>query len=99
MYEQFSNILLLEETKSVESNSLGSVFVAMKQLYEHFRSLRCHLQIMSATCKGPTFTHGENQSALCGTSTPEPTLKKKNQSITCHIVYEGISRDEWKNAC
>ena len=41
---------------------------------------------------------GDNQSALCNTTVLEFTMKKKCQRIACHLVKEGVARDEWRNA-
>jgi hypothetical protein len=41
-----------------------------------------------------TYVYGENQSVLANTTIPESKLKKKSQSIACHFVREGDTRDE-----
>ena len=35
---------------------------------------------------------------LCDAALPDSTLKKKGQSIACHLVREGVARDEWRTA-
>ena len=35
---------------------------------------------------------------MCNETVLESTLKKKCQSIACHLVREGVARDEWRIA-
>jgi hypothetical protein len=85
-----------KKQSSVESSSFGSEFVAMKQCCEYLRGLRYKLRMMGIPCEGPVYIQGDNQSVLANTSIPDPTLKKKNQSIAYHFVREGAARDEWR---
>ena len=48
--------------------------------------------------EGPVFMCGDNMSASCNTTEPESALKKKCQSIACHLTREGVARDEWITA-
>ena len=51
--------------------------------------------MMGMSCEGPSHVYGDNQSVLCNTTMPDSTLKKKSQSIACHLIREGVARDEW----
>ena len=53
---------------------------------------------MGIPCEGPACIFGDNKSALCDTSVPDSTLKKKSQSIAYHLIREGAARDEWRTA-
>ena len=79
----------------MESSSFGSEFIAMKQCCEYVRGLRYRLRMMGIPCEGPTYIHGDNQSALANTSIPDSILKKKSQSIAYHFVCKGAAQDEW----
>ena len=70
----------------------------MKHLCKCLRGFHCKLQIMDIMCKRPYFIYGDNQSVLCNTTIPESTLKKKSKSIACHLVREGVVRNEWRTA-
>jgi hypothetical protein len=85
-------------SKSVESSSFGSEFIAMKQCCKYIRGLRYKLQIMGIPCEGPAYISGDNQSVLANTTIPDSVLKKKSQSIAYHFVHEGSARDEWRTA-
>ena len=52
--------------------------------------------MMGMPCEGPSCVHGNNKSALCNTTMPDLTLKKKSQSIAYHLTREGVARDEWR---
>jgi hypothetical protein len=54
--------------------------------------------MMGVPCDGPAYIKGDNQSVLANTTIPDPTLKKKSQSIAYHFVREGAARDEWRTA-
>ena len=83
---------------SVESSSVGSEFVAMKQCCEYIRGLRYKLRMMGIPVEGPMYIYGDNQSVLANTTIPDSTLKKKSQSIAYHYVHEGVARDEWRTS-
>ena len=54
--------------------------------------------MMGIPCEGPAFIEGDNQSVLANTTIPDSTLKKKCQSISYHLIREGVARDEWRTA-
>ena len=83
---------------SVESSSFGSEFVAMKQCCEYVGGLRYKLRMMGIPVEGPTYIYGDNQTVLANTTIPDPTLKKKSQSIAYHFVCEEVARDEWRTS-
>ena len=82
----------------VESSSLGSEFVAMKQCCEYIHGLRYKLRMMGIPVQGPTCIYGDNQSVLANTIIPDSTLKKRSQSIAYYFVCEGAARDEWRTS-
>ena len=82
-----------KKQNSVESSTFGSEFCAMKQCCEHLRGLRHKLRMMGIPVEMPALIFGDNQSVLCNTSLPDSTLKKKTNSICCHLVREGAARD------
>ena len=45
-----------------------------------------------------TYILGYNQSVLCNTSKPHPSLKNKSSSIAFHFVREGTAKKEWRTA-
>ena len=53
--------------------------------------------MMDIKINGPAFVYGDNQSVLANTTVPYLPLKKKSNSIVFHFVYEGTTRDEWRN--
>ena len=63
-----------------------------------FAGFKHKLQMMGFTREGPVLMHGHNQSASCNTTVPDSTLKMKHQIIVCHLVREGVTRDEWRTA-
>ena len=80
----------------VESSSHGREFVALKQCCEYIIGLRYKLRMMGIPCVGPAYIEGDNQSVLANTTIPDSKLKKKNQSICCHVVREGSAWDVWR---
>ena len=54
--------------------------------------------MMGIPVEFPTFTFGDNQSVLVNSSKPHSSLKKKSSSIAFHIVREGLTKDEWRDA-
>ena len=42
----------------------------------------------------PAHIHGHNKSVLANTNILDSTLKKKSQSMSYHLVREGVARDE-----
>ena len=55
--------------------------------------------MMGMPCEGPSCVCGDNQSVLCNATVPDSTLKKKSQSITYHLIREGVAQDEWRTTC
>eukprot|EP00957_Ditylum_brightwellii_P071522 5437883-Ditylum_brightwellii.AAC.1 len=51
---------------------------------------------MDIPCVGPAYIYGDNQSLLANLTIPDPTLKKKSQSIAYHFMREGSAMDEWQ---
>ena len=43
---------------------------------------------------GTATIFGDNKSVLCNTRIPEPTLKKKSQSIAYDLIREGAAKDK-----
>ena len=41
---------------------------------------------------------GDNQSILVNITNPDSTLKKTSQSIACHFIREGATKNEWRTA-
>jgi hypothetical protein len=83
---------------SVETSSLGSEFVAVKQYCEYLRGTRYKLRIMGIPVNGPCYICGDNQSVLANTTESGSTLNKKSQSIAYHFVREGVANDEWRTS-
>ena len=54
--------------------------------------------MMGIPCDSPACVEADNQSALANTAIPDSALKKKSQSVACHMVREGVARDEWRAA-
>ena len=54
--------------------------------------------MMGIACECHVLAHGHNQSILRNARVPESTLKKKSQSVACHLVREGFTWDEWRIA-
>ena len=87
-----------KKKNSVESSSFGSEFTAMNQTCECLRGFKCKLQTMGISCEGPSFMCVDNQSVSRDIEALEHVPKKKCQSIACHLVIEGVARDEWRTA-
>ena len=85
-----------KKQNSVESSSFGSEFTAMKQCCEYIKGLVYKLRMMGIPCDGPAYIEADNQSVLANTTIPDSTLKKKSQSISYHMVREGVARDDWR---
>ena len=98
----YLNIVLVywfsKKQLDVESCSFGSEFVAMKQCCEYLRGLVYKLRTMRISVDGPVYIEGDNQSVLANTTITDSTLNKKNQSMACHFLMEGGTRDEWRTA-
>ena len=86
----------LKRQTSVETNSFGSEFIAMKQCCEYVRGMRYKLCVIGITIDFPNYILGDNQSVLCNTSKPHLILKYKSSSMALQFVCEGTSEDEWQ---
>ena len=80
---------------SVESLSLRSEFVAMKQCHGNVQGLHYKLQMLGIPCENSTCSYGDSQSVLAIMTVPDSMLRKKSQSIPYHFVHEGSVHDEW----
>ena len=85
-----------KKQSSMETNSFGSEFVAMKQCCEYLKGLRYKLRMMGIPVNNPCFIFGDNKSVLWNTTVPDSMLKKKTASVSYHFVREGVSSDEWR---
>jgi len=81
---------------TIETNSFGSKFVAMKHACEYIRGLRFKLRMMGVPVSDPCFIFGDNQSVLTNSSIPESTLKKKSNSVEYYFVRHGLVLDKWQ---
>ena len=81
---------------SIETTTFRSEFMVMNQAPACVQVLRYKLRIFGIPVDVPVFVFGDNQSALCNTSIPESTLKKKALSIAYHFVCEGCVVDRWR---
>ena len=81
---------------SIQTNSFGSEYTAMKECCEYSRGLRYKLRMMGITIIGPTYIYGDNQSVLVNSTIPTSVLRKKSSSIAYHFVREGVAADEWR---
>jgi hypothetical protein len=82
----------------VETSSLGSEFVAMKQYSEYLIGTRYKLRMMGIALNGPCFICGDKQSVLANTKESGSTLNKKSRSIAYHFIREGVANDEWRTS-
>ena len=80
----------------LEPSSFCSELIAMEQLCDCLRGLRCRLQIMRVSHEGPAYTYDDNHSVLCNILISEMTLKKKNSSMFYHLVWTGMARDKYR---
>ena len=85
-----------KKQSSMETNSFGSEFVAMRQCCEYLKGLRYKLRMMGIPVNNPCFIFGDNKSVLWNTTVPDSMLKKKTASVSYHFVREGVSSDEWR---
>ena len=88
---------MVNKQGSIETESFGSEFVAMKACTEYILGLKFKIHIMGIQCDFPAFIYGNNQSLLANTTMPHSILKKKSNSIEYHFVIEGTARDKWKD--
>ena len=79
---------------TIEGSVFGAEFVAMKTGVEALRGIRYKLRMMGVPLTGPTYIYGDNMYVINNTSRPEPTLKKKSNSICYHAVREAVASGE-----
>ena len=87
---------LSKNQTSIETSSLGSEFIAMKQYCEFVHGLRYKLRMIGIPVNEPTFIGSDNKSVLCNTMIPSLVLSKKSNSIAYHAVHEGVAKKEWE---
>jgi hypothetical protein len=63
----------------------------MRTGMEAGRALRYKLRMMGIHIEEPLYCYGENMSVICNTQKPEPTLKKKSNSICYHFCREVVA--------
>ena len=88
---------VMQHTKcqaTVESAVFGTEFVAMKQGMEASRGLWYKLRMMSIPIVWPTYTYGDNMSAIHSMQCPDSTFKKKSNSICYPTVHEAVVMQE-----
>ena len=63
---------------TIETNSSGSKFCAIKTACEYVIGIQYKLRMMGIDILGePTYIYRDNQSVLCNTTVPDSLLKKK----------------------
>ena len=72
----------------------GSEFIAMRTALETAQGIRYKLRMMGVPINTPIYIHGDNMSVIHNTSKPEPTLKKKANSVCYHYIREAVAADE-----
>jgi hypothetical protein len=58
------------------------------------RGLRYKIRMMGIPLSGPRYIYGDNMSQVTNSSRPEPTLKKKCNSICYHAIHELVVMGE-----
>ena len=81
---------------TIETSTLGSEFMAMKQAVEYLHGLCYKICMFGIPVDEPVVIYGDNQSVQVIASSLESTLKKKSQSIYFCFVREGCATDEWR---
>ena len=66
----------------------------MKQGMGAVRGLRYKLRMVGVWISGPTYVYGNNMLVIHNTQHPEPTLKKKSNSICYHTMLESVAMGE-----
>ena len=66
----------------------------MKQGMYALRGIRYKLRMMGILISGPSYTYGDNMSAVHNTSRPESVLRKKSNSVCYHAVHESVVMGE-----
>ena len=98
VYLNFAPIYWMSKKQtSIETNSFGSDFLAMKQCCEYVRSLRYKLQMMGIPCDFPT-----DILEITSQFWPAPqdlirSLRKcQVQLLITLSICEGVAKDEWR---
>ena len=79
----------------METSTFGSEFVALKHATEHIRGFKYKLRMMRISFPDPCYVYGNSKSVLYNTTLPESTLNKKSNSISYHVVRQGVAMSEW----
>jgi hypothetical protein len=79
---------------TVETSAFGAKFVAMKNVLETARGLRCKLCVMGIPIDGPACVCGDNMSATHNTQPPESMLKKKSNYVCYHCCRESVAMNK-----
>jgi hypothetical protein len=66
----------------------------MKHGIEKLQGLCDKLCMMGIQLTGPSFIYADNKSQVTNLTIPEPTLKKKCNSICYHAVRESVAMEE-----
>ena len=84
---------------TVESNTFGSEFIALKTCAEHIISLRFKLRMFGIPIDGESRILNDNKSVVDSSPKLELTLNKKHNSIAYHLlrwnVAAGVIRIGW----
>ena len=71
---------------SIEPNSFGSEFIAMKLCYKYLCRLCYKLRMMGIPCEFPSYVYGNNQSVLANSTMLFLQLKKKSSSVAYYFI-------------
>jgi hypothetical protein len=82
-----------KKQNTVESSTFGSEFVALRIAVDLIVSLRYKLSMMGIPICTPCITLCDNETAVCNSTVPESTLKKKHNAIAYHRVREAVAAD------
>ena len=72
----------------------GAESVALKNGIETLRGIRYKLRMMGVDIDRPSYYYRDNMSVITNISKPEPTLKKKSNSIYYYAVQESVAMGE-----
>jgi hypothetical protein len=94
-YLSFVNRALIiwhsKRQNTVETSTLGSEIVAMKNAIELIEGLCYKLRMFGVEIDGPTNIFCNNEAAVKNCSNPESTLKKKHHLIAYHRNREAVA--------
>ncbi len=79
-----------KKQSSMETNSFGSEFVAMRQCCEYLRGLWYKLRMMGIPVNNQCFIFGANKSVLWNTTIPDSILKKEKQVFLITLCLKGL---------